>query len=143
MKDLYKEKISFLEKNYQELTPEEYYYMMFPTGSFQTINKETKNDQANGLLQFSTGSEDYGLKTRIIFDDHAIIEKCAHAKGEFRYSDFVIVSGCSYIGKKDVTKTRVLYTQLSLISMMSEKESCEIYCYCFRNSRFRLQLQLT
>ena len=100
-KDYYQDKIDWLNKRlYQELSPIDYYRMMFPEGSFQAKGESNGDYKANGLLQFRNNGDDCnGMLNSIIYDDLITIQECIERKGRYSNHEFVTVSACSYIGK--------------------------------------------
>lgn len=77
MNDYYNEKIEWLESNYSEFSPTEYYRMMFPNGSFQKPKESNGDYKPNGILQFRCKGEEKGkMHSRIINDDHKTIDDC-------------------------------------------------------------------
>lgn len=123
MQDLYNEKNNYMRAEYPELSPEEYYNMMFPPGSFQQQNVEKKNLKANGLLQFTTEGGPKDPRTRIIFEGHEVLKQCVAKKGEFKSTSFAIVSGCSYIGKSRCSdNARIVYAIIIDVDDVGRKE---------------------
>ena len=104
--DYYKNKIEWLESiGYKELSPYEYYRMMFPIGSFQTTDESNGDFKPNGLILFrNTGDEDNRMHTGIIYDELDTVTECINREGRYADHEFVIVSGCSYIGRRKRNK---------------------------------------
>ena len=91
MNDYYNEKIKWLELNYSEFSPTEYYRMMFPNGSFQKPKESNGDYKPNGILQFRCKGEEKGkMHSRIINDDHKTIDDCLEGNDEYKNIDFAI-----------------------------------------------------
>lgn len=112
MKDLYTEKIKWMEVNgYTEIKPIDYYRDLFPIGSFQK-QKESKGDyMPNGILQFRNNTDSKStMHNYIINDDLSTISKCINREEPFDKHDFVIISPIGYIGRNKTNKNaRICY----------------------------------
>ena len=112
MKDLYTEKIKWMEVNgYTEIKPIDYYRDLFPIGSFQR-QKESKGDyMPNGILQFRNNTDSKStMHNYIIHDDLSTISKCINREEPFDKHDFVIISPIGYIGRNKTNKNaRICY----------------------------------
>lgn len=100
-RDLYPEKIKWLTENYTEVSPEDFYRIIFPCGSFQKTNESNGDYKSNGLLLFRRKEEkEDTMHSTIIFDEHSEINDCVENNGFFENCEFAIISGCSYIGRR-------------------------------------------
>lgn len=122
--DYYPSKIHWLKENgYKEISPTEYYHLLFPPGSFQ-IKDDFKGDYTpNGLLQYRNAGEDNNrMHCSIIYDDHSVIENCINRQGKFKNHEFVIISACSYIGRRKTNENSRLCFGITIdIDQVSEK----------------------
>lgn len=105
-RDLYPEKIAYMTENeFRELSPQEYYRMMFPLNSFQEKGENNGDFKPNGLIQYHCPDfRTDALCTNVIFDDHKCIRECIEKTGRLRNADFSLISGCSFIGKSKSNK---------------------------------------
>lgn len=105
-KDFYQSKIDFLiSKEYEELSPLEYYRLMFPEGSFQKPNESNGDYKPNGIIQYRCKDEEKNtMHIHVINDDLQSIKDCVENKGRYKDHDFVIISGCAYIGRQKTNK---------------------------------------
>lgn len=100
-RDLYPEKIKWLTEKYTEVSPVDFYRIIFPCGSFQKTNESSGDYKSNGLLLFRRNGEKEGtMHSTIIFDEHNEINDCIENNGFFENCEFAIISGCSYIGRR-------------------------------------------
>ena len=101
-RDYYYRKIKWLKQmGFKELSPVEYYRLMFPVGSFQKEGERQGDYQPNGILMFrSPWHEKKSMTSALILDDLKAIQDCIARKGIFQDQEFVLISGCSYIGKR-------------------------------------------
>ncbi|MBQ6467567.1 MAG: hypothetical protein IJJ61_06455 [Clostridia bacterium] len=100
MADFYKRKIEWLDNRFTGIAPLEYYRMIFNEGSFQKKCESNGDYKPNGLLQYRNRNDKKSvMRNRIINDDLNIIQQCIDREGCFLNHEFVVISGCSYIGK--------------------------------------------
>lgn len=103
--DYYKGKVDWLKHNYPELSPIEFYRMIFPSGSFQKPEESNGDYQPNGLLQYRCPNyEENSMSCCVINDDLKTILDCINRVGRFKNHDFVLISGCSYVGSNKTNK---------------------------------------
>ncbi len=132
--DLYYEKINWLQENYPELSPCDFYRTMFPKNAFQEQGESNGDFKSNGIIMFRRKGEKEGtMHTSIIFDEHSEIDDCVNCDGFFKDCEFAIISGCSYVGKRKLnSNARKCYAiiididevdrlRLSMLLSMSEE----------------------
>ena len=132
MNDYYNEKIKWLELNYSEFSPTEYYRMMFPNGSFQKPKESNGDFKPNGILQFRCKGEEKGkMHSRIINDDHKTIDDCLKGNDEYRNIDFAIISGCAYIGRRRISKNvRMCYAIIIDVDSVNKNNLISLLGMC-------------
>lgn len=105
MNNFYNNKIKWLDDNFTELSPIDYYRTIFPIGSFQQEGEHNGDYKPNGLLQFRNSNENNNvMHNNIINDDLLTIQDCIDRKGCFCEHEFVTISGCSYVGRNKTNK---------------------------------------
>lgn len=99
-KDFYEEKIQyFLDNNYEEYHPFDFYRDMFPVGSFQQAN-ERGSFKPNGLLQYrSKEHHSKVLITLILNDELSELGPLVDKWPGYENVEFSTISGCSFIGR--------------------------------------------
>ena len=95
----------------------EYYRLIFPVGSFQKEGESNGDYQPNGLLMFrSPWHEENSMSCVLISDDLKAIQDCIDRKGFFHDQEFVLISGCSYIGKRKTNENvRYCHAMFSIV----------------------------
>ncbi len=126
--DYYAEKIEWFRKNgYEEIAPIDYYRLIFPKGSFQKSGESNGDYKPNGLLMYSTrDSPPNSMSTVVINDDLQAIDDCLNRRGRFENYNFVIISGCSYVGRRKTNKN-ARYCHAIIIDID------EVDCKCLEN----------
>lgn len=104
--DYYDEKVNWLISNgFEELAPLDFYRIEFPEGSFQKSGESNGDYAPNGLLQFRRSDyKENSMSCCVVNDELETIKNCIEEKGRFANHEFVLISGCSYIGSRKTNK---------------------------------------
>lgn len=104
--DYYNSKINWFRKNgYKEIQPLQFYRNIFSEGSFQNPLESNGDYRPNGLLQYRGPYHgENSMSCCVINDDLKTIQDCIERKGRYKNHEFVLISGCSYIGSQKTNK---------------------------------------
>lgn len=100
----YKEKIEYCDANFEYIEPMQFYYELFPAGTFQTID-EAHNNKANGMIVVST--KDNKKRTRIVYDDRSEIKKLINNSDIYEDHKFAFMAPVTYVGKRRINDNAI------------------------------------
>lgn len=96
-KNLYEDKVAYCDATYEYIEPMQFYFELFPEGTFQTEG-EVYNNKANGMIIVCT--KDDKKRTRIVYDDRTELEKLISNTDIYENHKFAFMAPVTYVGRR-------------------------------------------